>query len=125
MRVESIEKLLKFILELKLLSQRNDGTLILAKSGRNCLASDDAFDRQLRSSLKSFLERNNLPLSRIGDTISKIKYPRNADAKTIYEELPEEKTRIGAGRLRSILFILYKCKGINRKTNIRYSLNIE
>lgn len=125
MKVESIEELLKFIHQLKLLSQRKDGTLILTKNGRDCLASDDAYDRQLRSSIKSYLEDRNLPLSKIGDAIVKIKDPEIANAKAIYDKLPKEKTAIGERQIRLVLFLLFKCEGIDRDVRVQYSLKIE
>lgn len=120
MRESSIRRLLRFMEELGLILQ-TDGSVTLTENAKRSLATEDAYKRQIRSSVKNYLEEHALPLDDILAVIREVQLPEVPDAQTIYTKLVDRDHRVTDDRLRTLLYLYSLADGIERITRVHYS----
>lgn len=119
----SMESLLRLCIDLDLLEQDMEGSIKVPGRSLTAIESEEAFARQIRSSVKSYLQNHSAPLETILSVIAKIKLPDVPDAKTIYESFEKltPKPNLNEDDLRKVLFLLALADGLARKVRVHYA----
>lgn len=122
MREDSVQGLVRLCIDMGLINQSAQGVLTLSARSTTALNSEDAFARQIRSSVLSLLENHFLPLEAIRAIIAGIELPDVPDANTIYDRAQSRtpKSDLSADLLRRVLFLLYHAEGLNREIKVYY-----
>lgn len=123
MHDDAIESLLDLARNLQLIDERPDGTVAITSRATSALTSEDAFARQIRSSVKSYLNQCALPLEQLLDLIANIRLPDVPDAATIFERSQEltPKPNLDVGTLRMLLFLFALAGGMKRLLRVHYT----
>lgn len=120
MKTKTISRLIDLIVDLDFIENIDDTPGIrITERGVKSLKSTDDYKLQLKSSLKSHLDRKKISISEINDTIKKIQLPDVPDIATIYAKLPDSK-RITEKELRTLMFMYALAEGIKRNTKVIY-----
>lgn len=120
MKIKTINKLIELVIELEFVEFIGKTSRIkISEKGTKSLISIDDYKLQLKSSLKSYLDRKNISISEINKTIKKIQLPDVPDISTIYAKLPDSK-RISEKELRTAMFMYALAEGIKRNTKVIY-----
>lgn len=120
MKTKTISRLIDLIVDLEFIENIDDNPGIrITERGVKSLKSTDDYKLQLKSSLKSHLDRKKISIAEINDTIKKIQLPDVPDIATIYAKLSDSK-RITEKELRTIMFMYSLADGITRNTKVIY-----
>lgn len=125
MQEPSIRKLVRLAIDLGLIEEDGDSSLVITQRGKTALENDDTFARQIRSSAKTYLDHCSLPFEQILDVINKVRLPDVPDAKTIYDHVARLSPRpeIDEASLTTLLYLLYCANGLARKVRAHYTSN--
>ncbi len=121
MSIRSISRMINLMRDLELIRSLPGGLIQVTPKGANSLSSEDAFARQIRSSVKSLLQKKQLPLSTITQTILGITLPDVPNPETIYEALPVANPPIDRETFRKLLYLLACSDGIERSIKVLYT----
>lgn len=124
MKEDTIAQLILFMKDLELCKKTRDNILLLTSKGKKCLDSEEKFKRQIRSSVKSFLQSESLPMEVILEEMTKIKLPEVPDARTIFERIKDRDHKVDEKLLRKVLFLYACAEGIERKLRIHYESKV-
>jgi len=118
----AIRTILKWAGTFGLLEENDEGAVRLTETGLAALASDDAFARQIRAAVKSYLESRGLPMEVILELINGIALPDVPDAETIADAAAKRQppTDLLNSELRTLLFMLSCAAGLDRKVKVFY-----
>jgi len=122
LKISSIRSTLAWGRAFGLLAENDEGNVWLTDKGQSALESDDSFARQIRASIKSYLENHGLPLDAILKIIEGIALPEVPDGKTIgvKSEALQPAPDVGEDELRTLLFMLSCSGGLEREIRVFY-----
>jgi hypothetical protein len=107
--------------DLELVRSLPDGSIQVTPKGSVSLSSEDGFERQIRSSVKSLFEKKQIPFSIINQTISGISLPDVPNPDTIFEALPGDNPHIDRETFRKLMYLLACSDGIDRSIKVLYA----
>ena len=123
MKEGTICKHLELMVSLELLKKNSDNRITVTSKGRGSIISEDRFNRQIRSSVKSLFESKNLNIQLIKATVEKIKLPDVPDAGTLFDRLNKHDHGFDENLLRKLLFLYACAKGVGRRVRVHYEFN--
>jgi hypothetical protein len=124
MKQPGIQSLVDLVVDLGALKEAEDGKVTVTERGLLALESDEAFARQIRSSIKTYLEQRSLSLERLSRIMEEIQLPDVPDAETIFKRAKEldPRPQITEEELTRILYLLYFAQGIKREVRVHYAV---
>lgn len=120
MKEESINNLLLLMRSLELIDVTSNGQVKITDKGLKCKNAEDIYMKQLKSSIKSYFEKKDIPMNKILEVGKSIQYPDVPNADTVYNLIATPQQGISEDHFRKMLY-LYSCAGgIERKMRVHY-----
>jgi len=123
LRPAAIRTVLRWATTFGLLEEDNEGAIRLTDKGLVAAESDDeAFARQIRAAVKSYLESHGLPLDVVLELIDGIMLPDVPDAERIADRAAQRQPPpdLSNAELRTLLFMLSCAAGLDRRVRVFY-----